>query len=56
VRAEFAVFLLFLSFIIALKVKQSKGNPFAQVIHDGGMLANKTKYQALGLQFIDVLW
>ena len=31
-------------------MKHSQGNPFSQGIHDGGMLDNKKKYQALALQ------
>ena len=28
----------------------------SQVIHDGGTLANKKKFQVFGIQFVDVLW
>ena len=56
VRAEFAVFLIYLRYVLRCKHKQAKGNQFAQGIHDGGTLDNKQKYQALGLQFIDELW
>lgn len=52
VRAEFRIFVKFLQFIIAQKMVQAKGNPFAQGVHDGGTLANHQKYQALGIQFI----
>ena len=56
VRAEFSVFLLFLALIIKLKMDQSHGIPFAQAQHDGSTAANKKKYQALALQFIDPKW
>ena len=56
VRAEFNVFVLFLKHIIVEKVAQSKGNTFAQIIHDGGTLASKKKYQGMGIQFIDPKW
>ncbi len=44
VRAEFDVFVIFLKHIIAEKITQSKGNLFAQIIHDGATLASKKKY------------
>jgi hypothetical protein len=56
VRAEFEVFKVFLKVIIAEKVTQSKGNLFAQLIHDGGTLKSKKKYQGIGLQFVDSKW
>jgi hypothetical protein len=56
VRAEFSVFLLFLALIIKLKMGQSHDAPFAQAQHDGGTAANKKKYQALAMQFIDPKW
>ena len=31
---------------------ETHGNPFAQLIHDGGTLANHAKYLALGLQLV----
>jgi len=54
--AEFTIFLFFLQLIIGLKVTQGQGNPFAQFVHDGATLANKKKYQAFGLQFVDPRW
>ena len=56
VRAEFEVFLLFFKHLLREKWDQVMGNPFAQILHDGGTLDNHKKYQALGLQFIDPLW
>jgi hypothetical protein len=56
VRAEFAFMIDLIQTAIAQKFAQAKGNPFAQGIHDGGTLANKKKYQAMGIQFVDILW
>ena len=56
VRAEFDVFLIFLKGILEMKVEQSKGNAFAQLLHDGGTLKNHKKYQAFGMQLIDPSW
>ena len=56
VHAEYQVFKLFLRFILDLKVKQARGNPFAQFLHDGGTLDSHKKYQALGMQFILPGW
>ena len=56
VRAEFNVFLLFFNFIIKQKHTQAKGNKFGQLIHDGGTLKNKKKFQAFGIQFVDSHW
>jgi hypothetical protein len=47
--AEFAAFVELLQICIVVKVKQSHGVAFAQLIHDGVMLANKSKDQALGI-------
>jgi hypothetical protein len=52
VRAEFAVFWTFRKEIIADCYELLLGNPFAQMLHDGGTLANKQKFQVTGLQFI----
>ena len=56
VVAEFEMFVEYLKYMIASKAKAAKGNLFAQSLHDGGTLANKKKYQALGLQFVDEKW
>ncbi len=53
-RAEFAVFLTFFKEIIAECYELSLGNPFTQMLHDGGTLANKQKFQVIGLQFISL--
>lgn len=50
VRAEFEVFRKFLRFFIELKWKESRGNIFCQIQHDGATIANKKKYEAVGLQ------
>ena len=52
VRGEFAVFLMFLKLIFALKYALALGNKFAQALHDGGTLVSHKKYQALALQLI----
>ena len=55
-RAEFSVFLHFLALINKLKMEQSHDTPFAQAQHDGCTAANKKKYEAKALQFIDPKW
>ncbi len=49
IHAEFAVFVELLKICIDAKVKQSHGVAFAQLIHDGVMVANKSKYQSANL-------
>ena len=56
VHAEFDVFLHFVRIILKEKVEQSKGNQFAQLIHDGGTLKSKKKYQGMAIQFFDPKW
>ena len=56
VRAEFSAFLHFLKLMLNEKVLQAKGNQFAQVLHDGGTLKNKKKYQGMAIQFMDPRW
>ncbi|KAK3260441.1 hypothetical protein CYMTET_30596 [Cymbomonas tetramitiformis] len=56
VHAEFTVFTLFVKFTLTKKLKQAKGNAFAQGIHDGGTLTSGKKFQVFGLQFVDPLW
>ena len=51
-RAEFGVNLIFIKEIIQEMFELALGNPFAQILHDGGTLANKKKYQVLAIQFI----
>ena len=46
----------FTRYVIREKVAQAHQSPFAQGIHDGGTLENKSKYQAFGLQFVDQFW
>ena len=41
-----------LRFVLKMKYEQSKGNAFAQGMHDGVTLANHSKYQGYALQFI----
>ena len=56
IRAEFAIFLTFLQLLIALKLVQSHGAPFGQLIHDGGTAENHKKYQAIAMQMVDPRW
>ena len=56
VRAEFGVFKMFLKYMLQLKFQHSKGNAFAQGLHDCGTLENHEKFLALGIQFIDPKW
>ena len=56
VQAEYTVFKLFLRFMLALKIRQAKGNQFAQLFHDGGTLSSHKKYQAMAIQFILPDW
>lgn len=56
IMAEFAIFVVFVQLMMNLKLIQSYGSPFGQNIHDVGTLANKKKYAAIGLQFIDPRW
>mmetsp|Transcript_20196 Transcript_20196/g.48460 ORF Transcript_20196/g.48460 Transcript_20196/m.48460 type:complete len:116 (+) Transcript_20196:484-831(+) len=55
-KAEWALFLMFVKLIINIKRKEAEGNAFAQALHDGGTLTNKKKFQALALQFIAPKW
>ena len=50
------MFLKFTKEIIDAKQKQSKGNQFGKLIHDGVTLENGNKYQSIGLQFVDPCW
>ena len=56
VRAEFAIFILFLKLITQMKYGIARGNAYAQGLHDGGTLVSKRKYQALALQFVAPEW
>ena len=54
VQTEFRVFILFVRHLVWEKGKQALGNElWAQLLHDGGTLANHVKYLALGMQFVD---
>ncbi|KAI9327729.1 hypothetical protein BDR26DRAFT_901199 [Obelidium mucronatum] len=53
IQAEFEAFQKLLRYILNEKRVQAHGNPFAQLLHDGGTLQNKKKFQAIGIQFID---
>ncbi len=55
-RAEFEIFKIFLKIILDEKVAKAKGNPFAQVVHDGGTFTSKRKYQVFGIMFVDTQW
>jgi hypothetical protein len=56
IQAEYDVFILFLKFVLHQKVRQAKGNAFAQFLHDGGTLASHKKYQAFAVQLILPDW
>jgi hypothetical protein len=53
VRAEFAIFKIFISFIIEEKLVETKGNPFAQGLHDAVTLGNHVGYESMALDFIE---
>lgn len=56
VRAEFAIFVLFLKFLVNKKLIQSLGNPFSQALHDGVTLGNHKGYESLGIDVVDDDW
>ena len=51
IAAEWKLFRSMLREKLDCQSKEAKGNPFTQGIHDGVTLGNKSKYQALALQF-----
>lgn len=53
IDAEWECFCWLITSMLSQKYKESKGNAFAQFIHDGCTLKSKSKYQAFGLQFTD---
>ena len=53
IDAEWDLFEINLRSQLKPLVEQSKGNPFAMLIHDAVTLANKSKYYSIGIQFID---
>ena len=53
VEAEWDLFKINLMSQLKPLVEESKGNPFAMLIHDAVTLANKSKYYSIGIQFID---
>ena len=53
--AEFNAFLLIFGYCVAEGYNQAGSVPFMQFIHDGVTMANREKYQALGVQFIFAL-
>ena len=55
-KAELNVVVACLQLIINMKIEQSFGNQFLQVLHDGSTGSNGHKYQAIGCQFIDPKW
>ena len=52
VCAEFEIFVIFLKFVLEWKLKESKGNPFVQGLHDGVTLDHHQGYESLALTFI----
>jgi len=53
IKGEYDCFCKLLWNAVTTKFKEGKGNPFLQFINDSCTLANKSKYQAFGLQFTD---
>ena len=51
IAAEWKLFRSMLRDKLDCQSKEAKGNPFTQGFHDGVTLGNKSKYQALALQF-----
>ena len=45
VKAEYEIFLKFLKHAMDKKHNQSQGNPFSQLLHDGGTLKNRQKFE-----------
>ena len=56
VRAEFVIFIIFTTYVCKKKKIQSKGNPFAQGLHDGVTLGNHKGYESLGIDIMDPDW
>jgi hypothetical protein len=53
IAAEFQCFLIFAKYIGDEMIKWTKGNPFAQSLHDCATLRNRTKCCAIGACFMD---
>ena len=53
VNAEYDRMILEVQSLIRAKIDNSRGNKFAQIIHDGCTLDNGFKVQSVGLQFVD---
>ena len=49
---EWKIFKFFCEIEVKLCYIYHKGNPFAQLMHDGGTAKNHKKYQAIGIQYI----
>jgi len=56
INAEYALFIENLRELLIPLVKQSAGRPFATLLHDAVMLANKMKFLSIALQVIDDEW
>ena len=56
VRAEFALFVVFLKHLVKKKLIQTMGNAFAQGLHDGVTLGNHKGYESLGLDVVGTDW
>lgn len=52
VTEEYNLFQIYLIFALKETLKLHKGNPFAQLIHDGTHLEDHNHYQAIGLSFV----
>ena len=56
VRAEFAIFVIFVKFLVTKKLIQLLCNPFAHALHDGVTLGDHKGYESLGLDVVDDDW
>ena len=52
IKLEFNFFVLLLQRALQESIKFFGGNAFAQLVHDGAQLRNKSKYQHLGFEFV----
>ena len=55
-EAEFKLMFDLIKLLLSEQEQLAVGNKYLQVIHDGCTAANKRKYQAIGIQFVDPRW
>jgi hypothetical protein len=53
VTGEYMLFVFYLNFMLQLMLEHSKGNAFAQGMHDCTTTENKRKHMAMGLELVD---